>query len=156
MFGLWSCPGLTGALGRTGRHAIMRKHTQSAFRLHKVAHNFMEFDGRIGVVGLQRGPYSPAARRGEGAVTVAHLVRTSDKVTPGPGVRTSDTRAPPPFSRLIPRLFSPLFFKRPNPGARVVVEGGVCGRPRHPLVRPIATGLAQMPDARRDAPRTPP
>ena len=51
-------------------------------------------------------------------------------------------------------LFAALF-GQPNPAARVVVEGGVCGRPRHPLVRPIAVRLARMPDARSDAPRTP-
>ena len=51
----------------------MRNYLQSAFRLHKVAHIFIELDGeldgRIGVLGLQRGPYSPVARRAGPFVT---------------------------------------------------------------------------------------
>ena len=38
-----------------GRHANQCNSVQTAFRLHKVAYNFMEFDGRIGVVVPQRG-----------------------------------------------------------------------------------------------------
>ena len=52
-------------------------------------------------------------------------------------------------------LFAALF-KRPDPGDGAVVGGGFCGGPRHPRVRSIAASLARMPDARHDAPRTPP
>jgi hypothetical protein len=54
--------------------AIICNHRVDFTSLQIVAHNFMELDGRIGVVGQQRGPYSPAARRSGGLALGCSLV----------------------------------------------------------------------------------